>query len=73
MISRKLCCLTLFACMSLSGSSAMLRSSSQPKPALQSEGGLPVPPWPQVLRSNTTLRAEGGLPVPPWPTGKLAA
>jgi hypothetical protein len=72
MMFRKLCCLTLFACISLVGSSAMLRSSSQPKPALQCEGGSPVPPWPQTLLSETTLRAEGGSPVPPWPTGNLA-
>ena len=70
---RKLCCLTLFACMSLAGSSAMLRSSSQRNPAPQCEGTSPVPPWPQVLASQTTLRAEGTSPVPPWPTGELAA
>lgn len=73
MMSRKLCCLTLFACMSLAGPSAMLLSSSRPKPALQCEGTQPVPPWPQVVPSKTTLRAEGTQPVPPWPTGALAA
>ncbi len=72
-MARKLCCLTLFVCISLAGPSAMLRSSSQAKPVLQCEGGSPVPPWPQGLPSKTTLRAEGGSPVPPWPTGALAA
>ena len=45
-------------------------------PAMQADGGLPIPPWPgpsNVIqpavpaRTPSPLLADGGLPIPPWP------
>ncbi len=69
-MSRKLCCLTLFVCMSLAGSAMILQSLDQPKLMLRAEGTAPVPPWPTgSTLPDLLLRAEGGMPVPPWPSG----
>ena len=51
-------------------------SKNVTEPALQADGGHPIPPWPgpsnavqpQVLaQTPSPLLADGGHPIPPWP------
>ncbi len=78
MLFRKAVCMTLFVCIALAGSSAVLRSLDQPKPMLNADGGAPQPPvpTPPMLapsnQPNLMLLADGGAPQPPVPPTGLA-